>query len=142
MESHSKYSKDKRNKPYKASGWKHEKQKIKEKMFTDPNKLDNFVDVNLPNKPRPYSVSIAVPASILEDTCLKEDIRTYLIGQLARSAVIYGVDEIVVFNDHCWKKCQTDSAQQKELMGMAYVSIFCKLIFLSYCKQNVLSDYA
>ncbi|KAG7174601.1 methyltransferase-like 1 [Homarus americanus] len=65
---------------------------------------DKFVDVPKPNKPRNYTISIAVPASILEETCIKDELRTYVVGQLARAANIYSVDEIVVYDDGCWRK--------------------------------------
>lgn len=72
-----------------------------------------FVIVKSPNKPRSYTVSIAVPASILVETCIKDSLRTYVVGQIARAANIYSVDEIVVFDDKCWKK--SDVATQAEI---------------------------
>jgi len=47
---------------------------------------------------RDYTVGIAVPGSILENAQTPE-LRTYLAGQIARSAAIFNVDEVVVFND-------------------------------------------
>ena len=44
------------------------------------------------------TVSIAVPGSIL-DNAQSPELRAYLAGQIARSACIYNVDEIVVFDD-------------------------------------------
>ena len=49
-------------------------------------------------KGRPYTVSIALPGSIL-DNAQNPDLRTYLAGQIARNAVINNVDEIVVFDE-------------------------------------------
>ncbi|KAK8741115.1 hypothetical protein OTU49_002500 [Cherax quadricarinatus] len=67
---------------------------------------ENFVDVPRPGKPRKYTISIAVPATILEDTCIKDELRTYVVGQIARAANIYSIDEIVVYNDrNCNKDC-------------------------------------
>jgi len=51
------------------------------------------------NKPRFHTLSIAIPGSIVEN-CQTKELKTYLVGQLARSAGIYHVDEIVVFNDN------------------------------------------
>ncbi|XP_042211714.1 putative methyltransferase C9orf114 isoform X2 [Homarus americanus] len=81
---------------------------------------DKFVDVPKPNKPRNYTISIAVPASILEETCIKDELRTYVVGQLARAANIYSVDEIVVYDDGCWRKKYSagTSSVSRELMEM------------------------
>ncbi len=51
-----------------------------------------------PPKPRHYTVSIAVPGSILLNAQSPE-LRTYLVGEIARAAAIFQVDEIVVFGD-------------------------------------------
>ena len=48
--------------------------------------------------PRPYTVSIALPGSILANVQTRE-LQTYVVGQVARAAAIFCVDEIVVFND-------------------------------------------
>lgn len=45
-----------------------------------------------------YTVSIAVPGSILENA-QSLDLKTYLAGRLARAACIYCVDEVIVFDD-------------------------------------------
>merc|ERR550519_1465570 len=47
---------------------------------------------------RQYTVSIAVPGSVL-DNAQTAELRTYLAGQVARAAAIYNVDEVVVFGD-------------------------------------------
>ena len=44
------------------------------------------------------TVSIAVPGSVLAN-CQTKELKTLLVGQLARAATIYHIDEIVVFND-------------------------------------------
>ncbi|CAI5713127.1 unnamed protein product [Peronospora destructor] len=49
-------------------------------------------------KGRAYTLSLAVPGSILDNAQTKE-LKTYLAGQLARAAVIFQVDEVVVFDD-------------------------------------------
>lgn len=50
------------------------------------------------NKPRFSTVSIAVPGSVLSN-CQTKELRTLMVGQIARAAVIYHVDEIIVFDD-------------------------------------------
>jgi predicted SPOUT superfamily RNA methylase MTH1 len=50
------------------------------------------------NKPRYSTVSIALPGSVLAN-CQTKELRTLLVGQIARAATIYHVDEIVVFDD-------------------------------------------
>jgi len=47
---------------------------------------------------RKYTVSIAVPGSIL-DNAQTPELRTYLAGQVARAAAIYNVDEVIVFSE-------------------------------------------
>lgn len=49
---------------------------------------------------RSWTVSIAVPSSIV-DNAQSPELRSYLIGQIARSLVIYNVDEIVVYDEFC-----------------------------------------
>lgn len=47
---------------------------------------------------RSYTVSIALPGSVL-DNAQSPELRTYLAGQIARAAVVFNVDEIVIFNE-------------------------------------------
>ncbi|XP_052831345.1 putative methyltransferase C9orf114 homolog isoform X2 [Octopus bimaculoides] len=49
-------------------------------------------------KGRSYTLTIALPGSIL-DNAQAFVLRTYLAGQVARAAVIFNVDEIVVFDE-------------------------------------------
>ncbi|KAI9221690.1 putative RNA methyltransferase [Blastocladiella britannica] len=53
---------------------------------------------NASGTPRPYTVSIAVPGSII-DNCQSLELKTYVAGQIARAAALYLVDEVVVYND-------------------------------------------
>lgn len=50
------------------------------------------------NRPRFSTLSIAVPGSVLTN-CQTKELRTLLVGQIARAATIYHVDEIIVFDD-------------------------------------------
>lgn len=47
---------------------------------------------------RKYTISMALPSSIL-DICQTIDLKCYIGSMVARCAVMFGVDEIVVFND-------------------------------------------
>lgn len=49
---------------------------------------------------REWTVSIAVPSSIVENAQSKE-LKTYLVGQIARCLVIFNIDEIVVYDEFC-----------------------------------------
>lgn len=51
-----------------------------------------------PEKTEVSTLSIAVPGSIL-DNAQSSELRTYLVGQIARAACMFQVDEIVVFDD-------------------------------------------
>jgi hypothetical protein len=50
------------------------------------------------NRPRFSTVSIALPGSFIANGQTR-DLRTYMIGQIARAATIFHVDEIVVYDD-------------------------------------------
>ena len=50
------------------------------------------------NKPRMSTLSIAIPGSVVSN-CQTRELKTQLVGQIARAATIYHVDEIIVFDD-------------------------------------------
>ncbi|KAK6196031.1 hypothetical protein SNE40_001334 [Patella caerulea] len=58
----------------------------------------NTGDLNLSSSGRHYTISLALPGSILENAQSRE-LRTYLAGQIARAAVVFNVDEIVIFDE-------------------------------------------
>ncbi|XP_048876472.1 putative methyltransferase C9orf114 homolog [Brienomyrus brachyistius] len=47
---------------------------------------------------RPYTVSIALPGSVL-DNAQSPELRTYLAGQIARACTVFCIDEVVVFDE-------------------------------------------
>merc|ERR1719223_89594 len=55
--------------------------------------------VPCPNKPRLSTLSIAIPGSVVSNAQTQE-LRTHLVGQIARAAAVYHVDEIIVFDDN------------------------------------------
>lgn len=58
-----------------------------------------MINTPCPNQPRTSTLSIAIPGSIVSNAQTME-LRTYLVGQIARACTIYHVDEIVVFDDN------------------------------------------
>lgn len=54
------------------------------------------------NKPRHHTLSIAIPGSIVTN-CQTKELRTTVVGQIARAAAIYHVDEIIVYDDNLSK---------------------------------------
>lgn len=50
------------------------------------------------NKPRFWTMSIAIPGSVVSN-CQTRELRTQLVGQIARAATVYQIDEIIVFDD-------------------------------------------
>jgi predicted SPOUT superfamily RNA methylase MTH1 len=60
------------------------------------------------NKPRYSTHSIALPGSVLSN-CQTRELRTLLVGQIARAATIYHVDEIIVFDDKLAKNENRDN---------------------------------
>ncbi|XP_072227515.1 putative methyltransferase C9orf114 homolog [Leuresthes tenuis] len=53
---------------------------------------------NLSKTGRAYTVSVALPGSVL-DNAQSPELRTYLAGQIARACVVFSVDEIIVFDE-------------------------------------------
>ena len=50
------------------------------------------------NKPRYSTLSIALPGSVVSN-CQTRELKTQLVGQIARACAVYHVDEIIVFDD-------------------------------------------
>jgi len=50
------------------------------------------------NKSRYSTLSIAIPGSVATN-CQTRELKTHLVGQIARAAAIYHVDEIIIFDD-------------------------------------------
>lgn len=55
------------------------------------------------NRPRHSTLSIAIPGSVVAN-CQTRELKTHLVGQIARHATIYHVDEIIVFDDKLAKE--------------------------------------
>ena len=69
-------------------------------QFTSNHRFGRVMEsVPCRNKPRYSTLSIAVPGSILSN-CQTRELRTLMVGQIARAATIYHVDEIIVFDDN------------------------------------------
>lgn len=66
-----------------------------------------------PLKAKVSTISIAIPGSILENSQSKE-LRTYLVGTIARAATIYMIDEIVIFDDAPANNVTTTKMHQLE----------------------------
>ena len=58
------------------------------------------------NQSRSSTVSIAIPGSVVSNAQTKE-LRTHLVGQIARAAAIYHIDEIIVYDDKLSKHLST-----------------------------------
>ncbi|KAH6643369.1 putative RNA methyltransferase [Truncatella angustata] len=63
--------------------------------YVDTSKPSAFFQ---PKGGRDWTVSIAVPGSVLS-TCRRDDQRTAVINQIARSLAVFSVDEVVIFDD-------------------------------------------
>ena len=66
------------------------------------------------NRPRMATLSIAVPGSVVSN-CQTRELKTQLVGQIARAATIYHVDEIIVFDDKLSTKKRGLSRGQREI---------------------------
>lgn len=51
-----------------------------------------------PRKKNVSTISIAIPGSILENA-QSQELKTYLVGTIARAATIYMIDEVIIFDD-------------------------------------------
>lgn len=73
--------------------------KASQKTPTEKHRFGRVMDqVPCRNKARFSTVSIALPGSIVTN-CQTKELQTYLVGQIARAATIWHVDEVVVFDD-------------------------------------------
>jgi predicted SPOUT superfamily RNA methylase MTH1 len=71
-----------------------------------------MINTPCPNKPRTSTLSIAIPGSIVSNAQTTE-LRTYLIGQIARACTVYHVDEIIVFDDNLSQQLKVRSGYQR-----------------------------
>lgn len=72
---------------------------------TDIDADDCAVNQAVPNNVYNFSLSIALPGSILNNAQSPE-LRTYLVGQVARAAAVFCVNEIVVYDETARMKPQ------------------------------------
>lgn len=67
--------------------------------FTEKHRFGRVMErVPCRNESRHWTLSIAVPGSVVSN-CQTRELKTQLVGQIARAAAVYQVDEIVVFDD-------------------------------------------
>ena len=57
-----------------------------------------------------WTVSVALPGSIIDNHPSRE-LRAYLAGQIARTATVFCINEIVVFDDHSMKRTAADQTE-------------------------------
>ncbi|MGH0151353.1 UNVERIFIED_CONTAM: hypothetical protein FKN15_020385 [Acipenser sinensis] len=75
-----------------------EKQKKKQREEEEEEKRKQLQEEEIKRRGRPYTVSIALPGSVL-DNAQSPELRTYLAGQIARACAVFCVDEVVVFDE-------------------------------------------
>ncbi|XP_011664913.2 putative methyltransferase C9orf114 [Strongylocentrotus purpuratus] len=74
-------------------------QLAEQQMQEKEEMLSNEKEENeLAENGRPWTLSIALPGSIL-DNAQSPELRTYLAGQIARALVIFNIDEIIIFDE-------------------------------------------
>ncbi|XP_044124619.1 putative methyltransferase C9orf114 homolog [Bufo gargarizans] len=74
-----------------------EKAQLQKRKETE--KLEQEKEVKKASQGRLYTVSVALPGSIMENAQSPE-LRTYLAGQIARACAIHCVDEVVIFDEN------------------------------------------
>eukprot|EP00966_Prymnesium_polylepis_P199065 4612984-Prymnesium_polylepis.1 len=72
---------------------------------------------------RKWTVSIALPGSIV-DNAQTQELRSYLVGQVARSCAIFNVDEIVVFHTETGPAASAAMASADERKGRTSGAVF------------------
>ncbi|KAI9278647.1 putative RNA methyltransferase [Phascolomyces articulosus] len=102
----------KRKKPPKTYENKHLSGPLYDPNNARPDKIQKTADNNnentskkIPEHPRKYTITVAIPASVI-DSAPTLEMKTILAGQIARSLVIFNVDEVVIYDD---KKKSTDN---------------------------------
>ncbi|KAG1663897.1 putative methyltransferase C9orf114 [Nymphon striatum] len=112
----------KKDRKEKRKKWKEEKlikqvEKKHKKQCLEEEQLENKAKNQLEEASgRKYTVSIALPGSIL-DNAQSPDLRTYLAGQIARAAVIFNVDEVVIFDELASTASENDLANEYIAVG-------------------------
>lgn len=97
---------------------KKSRKKKKKKVETAPK----LSDEDNPDLQLDRTISIALPASIILNAQTPE-LKAYLVGQVARCAAIFKVNEIVVFDEHCTggdyndDECEDDKVTCVRQMG-------------------------
>lgn len=76
---------------------------------------------------RLYSVSIALPGSILEAYSSQKDM-TLFIGQIARYVAIFGIDEVIIYNEKGKFEEQQDPAELTKDLNIFFGNV------LQYCE--------
>jgi len=61
------------------------------------------------SKGRKYTVSVAIPGSVIE-IAQSAELRTYLAGQIARAVTIFEVDEVIIYNEDPTKSMENTTS--------------------------------
>ncbi|XP_069799291.1 putative methyltransferase C9orf114 homolog [Dendropsophus ebraccatus] len=75
-----------------------EKAQLQKQQEAQKLKVEQEKEEKRESRGRPYTVSVALPGSIM-DNAQSPELRTYLAGQIARACAIFCVDEIVIFDE-------------------------------------------
>ncbi|XP_015786464.1 putative methyltransferase C9orf114 [Tetranychus urticae] len=82
------------------------KEEEKKKVEEDNKKKEESEGIH-------YTISVAVPGSILNNAQSPE-LRSYLIGQIARACVIFNCDEIVIYDEYAIPESLNDEALRRD----------------------------
>jgi len=107
-----------------------ESKEIKDKKKKDEEKNNNKNQKSHPEFTKSakvnYTLSILIPSSIVDNAQSKE-LRTYLIGELARTIGIFKISEVIIFHD------KKDNSRD-------YINYFIKNLQSSIFKKNIISN--
>ncbi|VDH89289.1 Hypothetical predicted protein, partial [Mytilus galloprovincialis] len=94
------WKKWKKEKKAETRKWKEQRliQKLEKVQAQKQEEEENSKKVQQETSKVQQTLSIALPGSIL-DNAQSPELRTYLAGQIARAAVIFNVNEIIIFDE-------------------------------------------
>ncbi|XP_022099118.1 putative methyltransferase C9orf114 isoform X2 [Acanthaster planci] len=93
-----KWRDDNKDKKKKYKDAKLRRQFERQEAKTTAREAGEAREAHVKSKGRTWTVSVALPGSILENAQSPE-LRTYLAGQIARAMVVFCIDEVIIFDE-------------------------------------------
>ncbi|OII75020.1 uncharacterized protein cubi_03130 [Cryptosporidium ubiquitum] len=101
-----------------GSGSRRSKESQKYSQFSSEGNDDILSRIPFAGSPSKSTLSVAIPASIAGNAQSFE-LRAYLVGQIARILSVFGVDEIIIYEDKCKDITDNENRSSKEWVEFA-----------------------